>query len=41
MILRKMLARRVPNEIANRAKHEFSAPDANCFNGESIGQRAS
>jgi asparagine synthase (glutamine-hydrolysing) len=36
VILRKMLGRHVPHEIANRAKQGFSGPDANWFKGESI-----
>jgi asparagine synthase (glutamine-hydrolysing) len=36
LILRRAIARHVPQEIVNRAKQGFSAPDASWFRGESI-----
>jgi asparagine synthase (glutamine-hydrolysing) len=36
LLLRKMLGRHLPNEIAEREKQGFSAPDASWFKGESI-----
>jgi asparagine synthase (glutamine-hydrolysing) len=36
LLLRKAMARHLPDEIANREKQGFSAPDASWFKGESI-----
>jgi asparagine synthase (glutamine-hydrolysing) len=36
LILRKMMARHIPDEVTNRQKQGFSAPDASWFKGESI-----
>jgi len=36
IILRKVLSKYVPNEIANQEKQGFSGPDASWFKGESI-----
>jgi asparagine synthase (glutamine-hydrolysing) len=36
LILRKMMSRHIPNEVAEREKQGFSAPDASWFKGESI-----
>ncbi|MGY4472611.1 asparagine synthase (glutamine-hydrolyzing) [Bradyrhizobium sp. USDA 3364] len=36
LILRKMMARHIPMEVADREKQGFSAPDASWFKGESI-----
>ncbi len=36
IILRKVMERRIPQAITNRAKQGFSAPDASWFKGESI-----
>lgn len=36
LLLRQVMARYVPNEIAERTKQGFSAPDASWFRGESI-----
>jgi asparagine synthase (glutamine-hydrolysing) len=36
LILRKMMGRHVPNEVVDRVKQGFSAPDASWFKGESI-----
>jgi asparagine synthase (glutamine-hydrolysing) len=36
LILRKMMGRHIPDEVARREKQGFSAPDASWFKGESI-----
>jgi asparagine synthase (glutamine-hydrolysing) len=36
LILRRMMSRYIPNEVADREKQGFSAPDASWFKGESI-----
>lgn len=36
LILRKMMSRHIPDEVAEREKQGFSAPDASWFKGESI-----
>jgi asparagine synthase (glutamine-hydrolysing) len=36
LILRQMMARHIPNQVAEREKQGFSAPDASWFKGESI-----
>lgn len=36
LILREMMARHIPSQIADREKQGFSAPDASWFKGESI-----
>ena len=36
LLLRKMMRRHVPDEVADREKQGFSAPDASWFKGESI-----
>jgi asparagine synthase (glutamine-hydrolysing) len=36
LILRKMMARYIPEQVATREKQGFSAPDASWFKGESI-----
>lgn len=36
LILRKAMQRYIPNEVTNREKQGFSAPDASWFKGESI-----
>ena len=36
LILRQMMARHIPAEVAEREKQGFSAPDASWFKGESI-----
>lgn len=36
LILREMMARHIPSQIAEREKQGFSAPDASWFKGESI-----
>ena len=36
LLLRKMMARHIPQEVADREKQGFSAPDASWFKGESI-----
>ena len=36
LILRKMMARHIPDEVTEREKQGFSAPDASWFKGESI-----
>ncbi len=36
LLLREMMARHIPQEIAQREKQGFSAPDASWFKGESI-----
>jgi len=36
LILRKMMARHIPDEVTNRIKQGFSAPDASWFKGESM-----
>jgi asparagine synthase (glutamine-hydrolysing) len=36
LILRKMMGRHIPAEVADREKQGFSAPDASWFKGESI-----
>jgi asparagine synthase (glutamine-hydrolysing) len=36
LILREMMARHIPDEVADREKQGFSAPDASWFKGESI-----
>ena len=36
LILRKMMGRHIPDEVADREKQGFSAPDASWFKGESI-----
>ena len=36
LLLRKVMARHIPDEVANREKQGFSAPDASWFSGESI-----
>lgn len=36
LILRRMMQRYIPDEVANREKQGFSAPDASWFKGESI-----
>ena len=36
LLLRKMMARHIPIEVAEREKQGFSAPDASWFKGESI-----
>jgi len=36
LILRKMMSRYIPDEVAEREKQGFSAPDASWFKGESI-----
>jgi asparagine synthase (glutamine-hydrolysing) len=36
LILRKALARQLPDDVTNRIKQGFSAPDASWFRGESI-----
>ncbi len=36
LLLRRMMARYVPNEVAEREKQGFSAPDASWFKGQSI-----
>jgi asparagine synthase (glutamine-hydrolysing) len=36
LILRKMMERHIPDEVADREKQGFSAPDASWFKGESI-----
>ena len=36
LALRKMMARHIPSQVAEREKQGFSAPDASWFKGESI-----
>jgi asparagine synthase (glutamine-hydrolysing) len=36
LILRKMMSRHIPDEVTNRIKQGFSAPDASWFKGESM-----
>ncbi len=36
LLLRRMMARHIPQEVADREKQGFSAPDASWFKGESI-----
>jgi len=36
LLLRRMMTRHIPEEVANREKQGFSAPDASWFKGESI-----
>jgi asparagine synthase (glutamine-hydrolysing) len=36
LVLRKMMARHIPNSVADREKQGFSAPDSSWFKGESI-----
>jgi len=36
LLLRKVMQRYVPDEVTQREKQGFSAPDANWFKGESI-----
>ena len=36
LVLREMMARHIPDEVADREKQGFSAPDASWFKGESI-----
>jgi asparagine synthase (glutamine-hydrolysing) len=36
LLLRKMMARHIPQEVAEREKQGFSAPDASWFKGDSI-----
>ena len=36
LILRKMMERYIPQQVANREKQGFSAPDASWFKGDSI-----
>ncbi len=36
LLLRRMMTRHIPSDVANREKQGFSAPDASWFKGESI-----
>ena len=36
LVLRRAMARHIPDQVVNRAKQGFSAPDASWFRGESI-----
>jgi asparagine synthase (glutamine-hydrolysing) len=36
LLLRRMMCRHIPREVAEREKHGFSAPDASWFKGDSI-----